>query len=131
MSNAARPDTAPNLDRKFEQLVETYQKPVLRMCWLCLYDRTLAEDALQETFLKIYRRLDTFRGESDEKTWIIKIAVNTCRDLNRSSWFRFIDRHVTPDALPESAVQIDESDKELTVAVMQLPIRLREVILLY
>ena len=131
MSNVAGPDTAPCLEKKFEQLVETYRNPVLRMCWLCLYDRTLAEDALQETFLKVYRRLDTFRGESGEKTWIMKIAVNTCRDLNRSGWFRFVDRRVTPDALPEPAVRTDESDEELTTAVMKLSIRLREVILLY
>ena len=131
MSNVVGPDTALGRDQKFEQLVETYQKPVLSICWLSLNDKTLAEDAVQETFLKVYRRMSTFRGESSEKTWIMRIAVNTCRDMNRSGWFRFVDRRVTPETLPEQAVQTDESDRDLVAAVTKLPRRLREVILLY
>ena len=62
----------------FERLVEQYQVAVLRTCWLYLCDRSQAEDAVQETFLKVYRNLDTFRGDSSEKTWILKIAMRTC-----------------------------------------------------
>ena len=82
---------APDRGREFGRLVELYQGPVLRMCVLTLRDKTLAEDATQETFLKVYRALDTFRGESSEKAWIMKIAVHTCWDINRSAWFRFMN----------------------------------------
>lgn len=122
---------APDRGREFGRLVELYQGPVLRMCVLTLRDKTLAEDATQETFLKVYRALDTFRGESSEKAWIMKIAVHTCWDINRSAWFRFMNRRVTPDMLPEPPAGSDEKDDELTSAVMMLPMKLREVILLY
>lgn len=126
-SNGAAPDRG----REFGRLVELYQGPVLRMCVLTLRDKTLAEDATQETFLKVYRALDTFRGESSEKAWIMKIAVHTCWDINHSAWFRFMNRRVTPDMLPEPPAGSDEKDDELTSAVMMLPMKLREVILLY
>ena len=131
MSKAKGPAAAPDRDQEFVRLVEHYQGPVRRMCCLCLYDRTLADDAAQETFLKIYRTLDTFRSESTEKTWIMKIAMHTCYDMNRSGWFRFMNRRVTPDMLPEPVAASDEKDEELAAAVMKLPLRLREVILLY
>ena len=116
---------------ELERLVEEYQTAVLRICYLYLCDRSQAEDAVQETFLKVYKGLDSFRGESSEKTWIMKIAMNTCWNMNHSGWARFFNRRVTPEMLPEAAVPFEEKDDELTRAVIRLPIRLREVILLY
>ena len=84
MGNVTGPGTVPDRDQEFDRLVDEYQGPVLRMCYLTLCDKTLAEDAAQETFLKIYRTMDSFRGECSEKTWIMKIAVRTCYDMNRS-----------------------------------------------
>lgn len=131
MSNVKGPDNAPDRNLRFEQIVERYQEQVVRMCFLYLCDRTLAEDAMQETFLKVYRAMDSFRGDSSERTWIMRIAMRTCYDMNHSGWFRVINRHVTPDMVPEAAVPFEEDDDELMSAVTRLPIRLREVILLY
>ena len=58
---------------ELERLVEQHQTAVLRTCYLYLCDRSQAEDAVQETFLRVYKGLDTFRGESSEKTWIMKM----------------------------------------------------------
>ncbi len=131
MSNVTGPDTAPDRNRIFERLVDQYQESVLRMCYYCLCDKTQAEDATQETFLKLYRTLDTFRGECSEKTWIMKIAVRVCYDMNHSGWFRFMNRKVTPDMFPGQAAAENRDKAELGEAVMKLPFRLREVILLY
>ena len=131
MSNVTGPDTALDRDRIFERLVDQYQEPVLRMCYYCLCDKSQAEDAAQETFLKLYRTLDQFRGDCSEKTWIMKIAVRVCYDMNHSGWYRLINRRVTPEMLPEASVPFEEKDDALTRAVIRLPIRLREVILLY
>ena len=117
-------------DQRFERLVEQYQEDVLRTCFLYQRDKTLAEDATQETFLKVYRSLDAFRGESSEKTWILKIAMHACYDINHSGWFRFMNRHVTPETLPEPCAASAEEDLALAAAVMELPRKLREVILL-
>lgn len=131
MSNVMGPDSARMRDEAFEQLVLTHQTALLRTCYMYLRDRALAEDAVQETFVKAYRSLHTFRGDSSEKIWLMKIAMNACRDLYRTAWFRLIDRSFTPDMLPEAGTPFEEKDEDLTVAIMQLPLKLRQVILLY
>ena len=112
------------------RLVQEYQGALLRLCYAYLHDRSLAEDALQETFLKAYRNLDRFRGDASEKTWLMKIAMNTCRDFRRTGWFLHTDRAMTPDRLPEPSVSGSEQDREITAEVMRLPVKLREVVLL-
>ena len=126
------PDTATDRDQKLISLVDRYQEPLLRMCCLYLRDRSLAEDAVQETFMKAYRALDSFRGESSEKTWLMKIAMHICCDINRTGWFRFMNREITPEMfVDKEAPPPGERDEELAAAVMKLPRKLREVILLY
>ena len=132
MSNVTGPGTALTRGQAFEDLVDRYQKPLLRMCILYLCDKSLAEDAVQETFIKVYRSMDSFRGDSSEKTWIMRIAMHVCYDINHSGWFRFTNRRVTPEMLVDQvSVSTDERDNDLAAAVMKLPRRLREVILLY
>ena len=111
-------------------LGERHRTALVRMCCLCLGDASLAEDAAQETFLKAYRALDSFRGECDEKTWLMRIAINTCRNMRRSRWTRHVDRRVTPEMLPEASAPFDERDEELTLALMRLPPKQREAVLL-
>ena len=80
-----------------ERLMAQYGTALLRMCCLYLRDYSLAEDAVQETFLKAYARLDSFRGDCSEQTWLMKIAINTCRDMLRSAWMRRrIERSSSP-----------------------------------
>ena len=131
MSNVKGPDSALNRNRKLEQLVDRYQTSLLHLCYLYLCDKSLAEDAVQDTFLKVYQKMDTFRGECSEKTWVTKIAMNTCYSINHSGWSRFFNRHVTPEMIPDESVQTDEDDAELATAVTRLPLKLREVILLH
>lgn len=131
MSNGMIRDTDRQPAPELERLVAQYQGAVLRTCYLYLCDRSQAEDAVQETFLKVYRSLDSFRGESSEKTWILKIAMRTCYDMNHSGWSRFFNRRITPEMLPEASVPFTERDDALTQAVMRLPEKLRRVIILY
>ena len=106
------------------RLVEQYQTDLLRMCYLHLQDIELSRDAVQETYLKAYRALNSFRGECGEKTWLTAIAINTCRDMRRSAWFRHMDRRVTPDMLPAASIAFEEKDEEVLMAVMALPVKL-------
>ena len=122
-------------DNKREQelvrLVDTYQSSLRRMCCTILRDRTLAEDAVQETFLKAYKALDNFRQDCSEKTWLMRIAINTCRDFRRSAWFRYLDRRITPEDLPLASNPMEEESVELTAAIMRLPQKLQEATLLH
>ncbi len=113
------------------RLVNEWQLPLLRLCYIQLQDKGLAEDAVQETFLKAFRSISSFRGECSEKTWLTRIAINTCRDMQRGGWFRHIDRRVTLDMLPEAIVQPTEDHSDLTLAVINLPLKYREAIMLY
>ena len=118
-------------DQTIERLITQHQTSLLRLCYMQLQDQALAEDAVQETFLKAYKGFDSFRGDSSEKTWLTRIAVNTCRDFQRGGWFKHTDRRVTPDMLPVGTVQPDTEDLDLSLAVMKLPRKMREAILLY
>ena len=125
--------TGPDNDKEaiIRQMVETHQTPLMRLCYLYLHDVQLAEDAVQETFIKAARTLDKFRGEASMKTWLTSIAMRTCCDMRRSFWFRRMDRRVPPEMLPDPVQSPLEEETALTVAVMNLPQKEREVILLY
>lgn len=125
------PDSNQNQNERFERLVNQFQASLLRTCYMYLRDQEQAEDAVQETFFKAYRNLGAFRGESAEKTWLMKIAVNTCHDMRKTAWSLHMDRRVTPEMLPEASVPFEEFEEGLIVEVMNLPLRLREVVLLY
>ena len=115
-------------EQHLESLMLTYGTQVKRMCCFYLQDMSLAEDAAQETFIKAWRSFARFRGESSERTWLMRIAVNTCRDVRRKAWFRRLDRRVTPEELPLSAPAPEEP--ALAEAIARLTVREREVILL-
>lgn len=118
------------------RLVEQYGDDVMRTAYVMLKSKELAEDAYQETFLRLCRYYDSYRKECSEKTWITGIAVNVCRDFLRSAWKKRVT--VTDDF----SAQISESDtqeivekkdekEELLRSIMKLPDKYREMIHLY
>lgn len=124
-------ETCISRDRMLIELVERYQEMLLHMCYVYLHDQELAKDAVQETFLRAYRGLAAFRSESSPKTWLIQIAINTCKSMRRSAWFRHHDRRITPEDLPQTAVMMEKSDLNILCDIMLLPSGLKEVIMLY
>ena len=125
------PGRAETPEEALRRLMQAWEIPVRRMCCVYLRDEELARDAVQETFLKAYRGLERFRGESSEQTWLMSIAINTCRDMRRAAWFRYIDRRVTLDKLPEPAAETSWEKTELILDVMKLPPKQLDVVLLH
>ncbi len=117
-------------DRWLEQAMEQWEVPLLRTCYLLVKDVALAEDAVQDTFVKAWQAHDHFRGEASEKSWLMRIAVNTCRDLRRGKWFRHVDRQVRMEDLPEPAETFQWEDDTVTRAILALPDGLRQVVTL-
>ena len=113
-----------------QRMMAQYGDALLRMAYLYLRDAALAEDAVQETFVKAYTHLNQFRGESTEKSWLMRIAINTCKDFQRTAWLRFVDRRTPLDALPEPSADFHTPDDTVLRAVMRLPERDKQVILL-
>ena len=113
------------------RLMDRYEKDLLRMCCMYLRDMTMAEDAVQETFLKAYNALSSFRGDSSEKTWLYRIAVNVCNDMRRNAWYRFIDKRIDLDRLQIPVEAQSEESLALMTEIMRLPRKWMEVVLLY
>ncbi|HZA14391.1 MAG TPA: sigma-70 family RNA polymerase sigma factor [Myxococcaceae bacterium] len=69
--------------RAFRTLVERYQRKVYAIAYGMLKDREDAMDVAQEAFVKVYKYLDHFKGDSSFYTWLYRISVNICIDVIR------------------------------------------------
>ena len=119
--------------KRLEMWMDTYQDAVLRTCYMMLSDRAQAEDALQDTFLKAWRSMDAFeaRNGASEKTWILKIAINTCKNYRRSAWFRRVDKTKIIEELPAALTGVTEESRDMFLTVMTLEEKLKQVVFLY
>ncbi len=118
------------VERIIEGLMRQHADSILRLCLMILQDYHLAEDAMQDTFLKAYRSYGRFRGDSSVYTWLTRIAINTCKDVRRSAWHRRMSRSIRLEDLPEPSVPPAEADDTLINSVLALPMKLRETVLL-
>ncbi len=64
--------------KAFARLVSMHEKNVYRICYRFFADENEASDAAQEVFIKVFRAIGRFEGRSSLKTWIYRIAANTC-----------------------------------------------------
>jgi len=133
----------------FEELFDRYNSMVFGLVFQILGDREEALDVSQEVFLTIYRKLDSFRGESSLKTWIYCIAVH--RASNRFRWWNrlrrrgtvsleeLLDKGAEPDFCasanagfqsPEDALLIEEERAEIQRLLLNLPLEQRIALVL-
>ena len=127
------------MDEKIEQLMNDYGNDVLRTAYLYLKDKYLAEDVFQEVFVKVYKNYNKFKNNSSEKTWIMSITINTCRDILRISWFRkvFTLKDTDGDLQIDTNENVDDKVaekmqyEELLKEVMKLPYKYRVPVILY
>lgn len=124
-------ETIQNYETVVSAWYDAYGTDILRYCFMMLGNRTDAEDATQETFLKAWRNIGRYeaRNGCSPKSWIIRIAGNTCRDYLRRAWHKYESRLITPEDLQKLGNALDES-RELIMDVMNLPEKYREVVLL-
>jgi len=67
----------------FEILIKNYDKKVYNMIYRIMGNKEDALDLTQEVFIKVYKGISTFRGDSSFSTWLYRLATNTCFDENR------------------------------------------------
>lgn len=120
-----------NYEERLNRMILQYERELLRICVVYLRDTPLAQDALQETFLRAYTSMGTFRGDCSEKTWLVSIAMNVCRNLRKSAWYRFVDLRVPLEDMKLSSPPPSLEHITLTTEIMRLPRKQMEVVLLY
>jgi RNA polymerase sigma-70 factor, ECF subfamily len=99
---------------EFADLYNQHSRAIYYLCLRLLSDPDKAEDATHDVFLKAFRKISQFRGESSLRTWLYRIAINHCRNLH-AAWH---DRHMLTNA--------DEALWETTPAQTDSPLRVLE-----
>jgi len=120
---------------RFEQLVREHRDLVHNLGYRLLGDAAAAEDLTQEVFLRVYKGLKRFRGDSSHKTWIYRITLNTASNL-RKSWARRARRRHVPlhepaaeGALaPEESLATESADPERIAASSQIGRRVQDAL---
>jgi RNA polymerase sigma-70 factor (ECF subfamily) len=137
------------IDMTFEELFERYSSMVFALILRILGDHEEALDVSQEVFLTIYRKMNTFRGESSLKTWIYCIAVR--RATNRFRWYGRLRRRGTVSLeahlsrgserelfcnmkssiqSPEEALLLQEERAEIERLLLELPMQQRIAVIM-
>ena len=114
----------------FETLVERHQRMIYALAQRVLRDHDAADEATQQTFVRAFERLRTFRAEASFATWLHRIAMNECRDILRAR-----RRHVGLDDVPEERLATGSDvpapvGRALGALVAELPSRQRSVLAL-
>lgn len=125
----------------FEKLIFDYQKKVFNLCYRYLENYHDASELAQEVFIKVYKSIDSFKGESSLSTWIYKIAASACIDelrrrkrrimpiedydhINKKS--ELTDNHFSPHEQYEK----NEVKREIQEAISQLSEEYKTAIIL-
>ena len=89
-------------------LYEEHSRAIYYLALCFLGDPQKAEDATHDVFLKAFRKLDQFRHESSPRTWLYRIAINHCQNLNQS-WHQRHVQSASDDALWENSAAKTDS----------------------
>ena len=116
----------------FERIYRTHGDRMKSIAYNYLGNSGEAEDAVQETLLKVHRAASTFNGEASFSTWIVKILVNTCNDVLRKRRRRPAEEPIDAMMFERSSANVDEA-KRMTLRKLldALPVQRREVFTLF
>lgn len=107
-----------------EAAAEEYGNMLYRICLVSLGNASDAEDAVQDTFLKYIQKAPAFESGEHEKAWLIRVAINTCKDI-----IKHRRPQVDIDTVQQSTPQPENG--EVMAALMSLPEKFRTVLVLH
>ena len=120
---------AKNGDQQaFFLIYHHFKGRVFAICLRLLAERSQAEDACQEAFVRIWQQLPTFRGESSFATWLHTIASRAAVDLFRRNKVSRLNVDVE---VPDVGYEVAHADPQLEQAIMRLPDQARAVFVLF
>ncbi|WP_242224940.1 sigma-70 family RNA polymerase sigma factor [Bacillus cereus group sp. BfR-BA-01380] len=121
-----------------DEIMNKYGQEILQLVYSYVNNKEVAEDLTQDIFVKCYKSFHTYKGKSKLRTWVWRIAINHCKDYIKS-WYNkkviVTENESTytgaqKESVEQTVIQNDE-DRRLASAVMNLPIKYREVIYLF
>jgi len=119
-----------SLLRTNEELLQIYHRhvdTVYRVCFMYMKNRHDTEDMVQNTFIKLMKDKTVFKSEEHEKAWLIRTAINLCKDHFKHWW----SKTVGIDKVPVKAVEQPFATKENFELIMSLPPKYKTVVYLY
>jgi len=130
-------ETASGNDAAFEKIVEKYKKLILNVAFRYLKEKSQAEDAAQEVFVKIYNSAENYKPKAKLSTWIYRIAVNHCfniiRDTKKHKTVSINSVNEIPnskEAGPQASMEQTEMGDTIKNAVNALPKRQQTAVIL-
>lgn len=111
------------------ELAEQYGDMVLRLSYTYLKNKADAEDVVQDVFLKIIEKHPDFNDKAHEKSWIMKVTVNTCKNKLNLFWNR--NKRSMDEAAETAVCDTYDTDSNVLKAVMSLPDKYRVVVYMY
>lgn len=115
-------------EEEVNKAIERYADTIKRICMVHLKNQSDTEDVFQTVFLKYTLSKAVFESEEHEKAWLIRVALNGCKDLLKS-FFR--SRTVPLDTLINSPTVITTENSNVLQAVLSLPAKYKNVVYLH
>ncbi len=108
--------------------IEKYADTIRRICFYHLKNQADTEDVFQNVFLKYMLHEEVFQNVEHEKAWLLRVAINECKDFLKS----FFRRSMVPlEAVAELEAQLPDDHREVLEAVLSLPKQYKDVIYLH
>ncbi|QSB09557.1 sigma-70 family RNA polymerase sigma factor [Lysinibacillus sp. FSL K6-0057] len=121
-----------------EKLMIDYGNELVRLAFSYVKDAEIAKDMVQNTFIKCYKSLDSFRFDAQIKTWLYRITINECKDYLKSWNYKMVHvksfiNETAKSILPstEKTVLDKYNNEEIKDTIFSLPKVYREVVYLY
>lgn len=124
-------------DEELKTIMDSHGEHLIRLAYFYVKDWAAAEDIMQEVFISYYRKADQFEERSALKTYLSKITVNKCHDYlrswrnKRSLFSNSLGGLISSTKSPEETYVLQTDQSNLTNKILELPIKYREVILLF
>lgn len=125
-------------DFLLEKVMIEYGNELVRLAFSYVKDAEISKDMVQNTFIKCYKSLDSFRNDAHIKTWLYRITINECKDYLKSWNYRMVKvknfinetaRSISPSV--EKTVIDKHKSKEMKETIFSIPKMYREVVYLY
>ena len=118
----------------FDELVRAHEDRVFGICLRMMTDRDAALDAVQETFLTVFRKADRYKAQAAFSTWLYRVTMNTCYDLLRKEKRRRTEPlSETKDPVdPRGADGFESAElrPEIEEALLRVPVEFRSALVL-